>query len=277
MARRVRASRLCQIEPVGKEQRLADQVALVTGSTAGLGAAIARRFASEGAWVVITGRDTDRGAAVAAECNTLGPGAAFIPTDLTDEGATTAMVGGAVSRFGHLTTVVNNAMACDALGEDGPVGQLSTAAWEATFRVNTTAAFWVCRSAVHHLSEGGGGSIVNISSRAATRATPNLAAYAASKGALEALTRSIATDYAAVGVRCNAISPGYVVHEGRDADLTDERRTQLEAMHLTRLATPDDVASAAVWLASDEAENVTGTVLPLDGGSSSTARASGFG
>lgn len=262
---------------MGRAQRLADQVTLVTGSTAGLGAAIARRFASEGAWVVITGRDTDRGVAVAAECNTLGPGAAFIPTDLTDEGATTAMVGGAVSRFGRLTTVVNNAVACDALGEDGPVGELSTAAWEATFRVNATATFWVCRAAVHHLQESGGGSIINVSSRAATRATPKLAAYAASKGAVEALTRSIATDYADHGIRCNAIAPGYVVHEGRDADLTDARRAALEAMHLTRLSTPDDVASAAVWLASDEAATVTGIVLPVDGGSSSTARAASFG
>jgi NAD(P)-dependent dehydrogenase (short-subunit alcohol dehydrogenase family) len=260
-----------------REQRLADQVALVTGSTAGLGATIARRFAAEGAWVVVTGRDTDRGAAMAAECNTLGPGAAFIPTDLTDEGATTAMVGAAVSRFGRLSVVVNNAVACDSLGEDGPVGELSTAAWEAIFRVNATAAFWVCRAAVHHLSEAGGGSILNVSSRAASRATPNLAAYAASKGALEALTRSVATDYAPQGIRCNALAPGYVLHEGRDADLTDERRAQLEAMHLTRLSTPDDVASAAVWLASDEAETITGIVLPIDGGSSTTARTATFG
>jgi NAD(P)-dependent dehydrogenase (short-subunit alcohol dehydrogenase family) len=262
---------------MGREQRLEGQVALVTGSTSGLGAAIARRFAAEGAQVVITGRDAGRGSAIAEECNTKGPGAAFVPTDLADEGATTAMVGAAVARFGRLTCVVNNAVAVDALGEDGPVGQLSTAAWTATFRVNATAAFWVCRAAVHHLAEAGGGSILNISSRAAARATPNLAAYAASKGALEALTRSIATDYASSGIRCNALSPGYVLHETRDAGMTPERRQQLEAMHLTRLSTPEDVASAAVWLSSDEAATVTGVVLPVDGGSSTAARASGFG
>lgn len=262
---------------MGREQRLEGQTALITGSTAGLGAAIARRFASEGAQVVITGRDTNRGSALAEECNTKGPGAAFIPTDLTDEGATTAMVGAAVARFGQLTCVINNAVAVDALGEDGPVGQLSTAAWLATFRVNATATFWVCRAAVHHLVESGGGSILNISSRAASRATPNLAAYAASKGAVEALTRSIATDYADAGIRCNAIAPGYVLHEQRDAELTPERRRQLEAMHLTRLTTADDVASAAVWLSSDEASTITGVILPVDGGSSTAARAATFG
>lgn len=260
-----------------QEPRLSGQVALITGSTAGLGAAIARRFAAEGAQVVITGRDAGRGAAVAGDCERLGPGAAFIPADLSDEGSATALVGAAAARFDRLTTVVNNAVACDSMGQDAPVGDLSTEAWEGVLRVNATAAFWVCRAAVHRLIEAGGGSITNISSRAATRATPGLAAYAASKGALEALTRSIATDYAAAGIRCNALAPGYVLHDERDADLTEERRAQLEAMHLTRLATADDVAAAAVWLASADAEIITGAVIPIDGGSSTAARASSFG
>jgi NAD(P)-dependent dehydrogenase (short-subunit alcohol dehydrogenase family) len=262
---------------MGDAQRLSGQVALITGSTAGLGAAIARRFAAEGAQVVVTGRDAARGAAVAEQCGKLGPGAAFIPADLADEGSATAMVGAAVARFDRLTTVVNNAVACDSMADDAPVGELSTAAWEGVLRVNVTAAFWVCRAAVHRLVEAGGGSITNISSRAASRATPGLAAYAASKGALEALTRSIATDYADAGIRCNALAPGYVLHEERDAGISAGRRAQLEAMHLTRLATPQDVAAAAVWLASPEAEVVTGAVIPIDGGSSTAARAAAFG
>jgi NAD(P)-dependent dehydrogenase (short-subunit alcohol dehydrogenase family) len=122
----------------------------------------------------------------------------------------------------------------------------------------------------------GRGSIVNVSSRAADRGTPGRAAYAASKGALNALTRSIAVDYAAAGVRCNAISPGYVLNDVRDADISDADRSRREAMHLTRLATADDIAWAAVWLASRESEVVTGIVLPVDGGSTS-ARAAVLG
>lgn len=264
--------------------RLVDQVALVTGSTGGLGAELAVAFAAEGADVVVTGRDAGRGPRVAARCRDAGTGAAaFIPADLTDEGSTTAMVGAAASRFGRLTVVVNSAVASDAVGDDARCADLSTSAWEAALLVNATAAFWVCRAAIHRLVEAGGGAILNISSRAASHATPGLAAYAASKGALEALTRSIATDHAADGIRCNAIAPGYVRHAVRDADLdagTPEattRRARLEAMHLTRLVEPADVAAAAVWLCSPEAEAVTGLVLPLDGGSTNVARATSFG
>src|SRR5205085_1651671 len=111
---------------------------------------------------------------------------------------------------------------------------------------------------------------VNVSSRAAQRASRGLSAYSASKGALEALTRSIAVDHAEHSIRCNTVSPGFVLNERRDADVSDERRRQLEAMHLTRLGQPLDVAYAALYLASREAEFVTGIVLPVDGGSSTT-------
>ena len=114
----------------------------------------------------------------------------------------------------------------------------------------------------------GHGSIVNLSSRAASRAVRGLAGYISAKGALEALTRSIAVDEAAHGVRCNAISPGYVRNEKRDAGMTPEERARREAMHLLGLGSADDVAYAAVYLASRESRWLTGSVLPLDGGSS---------
>jgi NAD(P)-dependent dehydrogenase (short-subunit alcohol dehydrogenase family) len=125
-----------------------------------------------------------------------------------------------------------------------------------------------CRRVRRHLRASGRGAIVNISSRAATRAARGFAAYTAAKGGLEALTRSIAVDEARHGVRCNAISPGYVLNERRDADLSDEERTRRQAMHLLGLGTADDVAHAAVYLASQESRWLTGSVLPLDGGSS---------
>ena len=250
--------------------RLTGEIALVTGSTAGIGRAIAVEFAAQGARVVVTGRDEERGEAVTAAARKAGEptggDAEFIAAELGDEPACAGLVQGAAALFGGLTVLVNNA--AGGAGHDGPVGELDTAAWEATLRVNLTAPMWLCRAAVPLMIDAGHGSIVNISSRQGERASAGLAAYIASKGGLNALTRSIAVDYAIHHIRCNTISPGYVLNDRRDADLTDERRAGLEGMHLTRLGRAADVASAAVYLASRESELVTGVNLPLDGGSS---------
>ena len=251
--------------------RLAGETALVTGSTAGIGLAVARRFALEGARVVVTGRDATRGKAVADE---IGDAAVFLAADLASEDETTALVARAADAFGSLTVLVNNAVTADAV--DAVAGAVTTEAWDAILRVNLTAPLWLTRATIPHMIAAGHGSIVNVSSRAAVRATPALAAYVASKGGLNALTRSIAVDYAAAGIRANTISPGYVLNERRDAHLSDERRARLEGMHLTRLALADDVAHAAVYLASRESEVVTGTDLALDGGST-IARGLAFG
>jgi NAD(P)-dependent dehydrogenase (short-subunit alcohol dehydrogenase family) len=247
--------------------RLQGEVALVTGSTAGIGRAIARRFGMEGARVVVSGRDPGRGNAAVAEIEDLGGEAVFLPADLAAEGACEVLVGAVRERFGTLTVLVNNAVASTA-GRDGPVDQIETASWEAIFRVNVTAPMQLARAAIPLMREAGHGSIINISSRAGHRASKGLSAYVASKGALNALTRSIAVDFAPDGIRCNTISPGYVINERRDADLTPERRAHLQGMHLTRLGEADDVAYAAVYLASHESDFLTGILLPLDGGGS---------
>jgi NAD(P)-dependent dehydrogenase (short-subunit alcohol dehydrogenase family) len=122
---------------------------------------------------------------------------------------------------------------------------------------------------VPHMTAAGHGSIVNVSSRAASHGTPGHTAYSAAKGALEALTRSVAVDYAKAGIRCNAVRPGYVLHERRDAGADDARITQIASAQLTRPVTAADVASACLWLASGESGGVTGLVLPVDGGSTS--------
>ncbi len=249
--------------------RLRGEIAVVTGSTAGIGRAIAVEFAAQGARVVVSGRDRERGAAAVAAARkaaSTGDGyAAFVPAELTDEDACSALVNATVEQFGGLTVLVNNAAGA---GDDGAVTDLATSAWEEILRVNLTAPMWLCRAALPHMRAAGHGAIVNISSRQGERASRGLAAYIASKGGLNALTRSIAVDYAADNIRCNTISPGYVLNERRDADLTDERRARLEAMHLTRLGRAADVAHAAVYLASRESELLTGVNLPLDGGSS---------
>jgi NAD(P)-dependent dehydrogenase (short-subunit alcohol dehydrogenase family) len=242
--------------------RLTGETALVTGSTTGIGKAIARRFAAEGAAVIVTGRDSVRGQRVASAA---GGRTAFVAADLADPGAADALVAAAIDRFGALSIVVNNAASA---AHDGPVADLSDEQWQAIIAVDLLAPARVCRAAMPHLRACGHGAIVNISSRVASRAAPGLAAYTAAKGGLEALTRSIAVDEAPHGVRCNAISPGYVLNEVRDAQITDEERARREAMHLIGLGTGEDVALAAVYLASRESRWLTGVVLPLDGGSS---------
>jgi NAD(P)-dependent dehydrogenase (short-subunit alcohol dehydrogenase family) len=256
--------------------RMAGEVALVTGSTAGLGSEIARVFAREGAQVVVTGRDHDRGSAIVAAIESHGGTACFVAGDLSDEAVCAELITAAVDRFGALTVLVNNAVNTGVDRTDGPVTRVDTATWERTLRVNLLAVAWLCRAAIPEMRRAGRGAIVNVSSKAAVRGTPGLAAYSASKGALEALTRSIAMDHAADNVRCNAIGLGYVLNDRRDADLDDERRARLAEMHLTRVGTASDGAYAALYLASRESEFVTGITLPVDGGST-TARARWLG
>jgi NAD(P)-dependent dehydrogenase (short-subunit alcohol dehydrogenase family) len=201
-----------------------------------------------------------------AEITEAGGAAQFVAADLHDEAACTAVVDETAARLGGLTVLVNNAAGGDA--RDAPVAELTTEAWEAILRVDLTAPMWCARAAIPHLRAAGHGAIVNISSRQAERASPGLAAYVAAKSGLNGLTRAIAVEEAAHHIRCNTISPGYVLNERRDAEIAPEQRDRYQAMHLTRLGVASDVAHAVVYLASRESEFVTGINLQLDGGSS---------
>jgi NAD(P)-dependent dehydrogenase (short-subunit alcohol dehydrogenase family) len=245
---------------------MAGEKALVTGSTAGIGREIALEFGRQGAAVVVTGRDTERGAAAVADITGAGGRAVFVAADLGSESECERLVTDAAAALGGLTVLVNNAAGGGAT--DGAIADLTTEAWESILRVDLTAPFWLARAAIPHMRTAGHGAIVNISSRQGERASRNLAAYVTAKGGMNALTRAIAVDYAADNIRCNTISPGYVLNDRRDADITDERKARFEGMHLTRLGVAADVAHAAVYLASAESEFVTGVNLQLDGGSS---------
>ena len=248
--------------------RLQGELALVTGSTSGIGAAIATRFAAEGASVIVTGRDEDRAKFVVATITAGGGTAHSVLADVGDESQCVRLVAESAARLGGLTVLVNNAVASIVDEHDGAVADLTTTAWDASLRVNLSAPMWLCRAAIPLMRAAGRGSIVNISTRQAERASKGYAAYIASKAGLNGLTRAIAVDEAQHGIRCNTVSPGYVLNERRDAEITPERRARLEAMHLTRLGQADDVAYACVYLASRESEFLTGVNLPLDGGGS---------
>ena len=251
--------------------RMAGELALVTGATSGIGRAIAIEFAAEGAQVVVHGRDQGRGQDVVDAANDAGRGtdgrAVFIGAELSGESACELLIADTAAQLGGLTVLVNNAVGVSA-GRDSTVGEMSTAYWEDALRVNLTAPMILCRAALPHMLDAGHGAIINVSSRQAERPSAGLAAYAASKGGLNALTRVLAMEYAAHNIRANTLSPGFIVNTRRDADMPPERRARVEGMHLTRLGEARDAAFAAVYLASRESEFLTGINLQLDGGSS---------
>lgn len=256
---------------MGTGGRLEGKVAVVTGSTRGIGRATALRFAREGARVVVTGRSEDDGRVVEAEIRDAGGDATFVRTDLAREDDVVAMVRAAVDRYGGLTTLVNNAAPTELMGPgrlDRRVTELENDAWDSIMLVALKAVVWCCKYAIPAMIEAGGGAIVNISSAASLLGTPGLDTYTASKGALNALTRSLAVEYAADGIRANAIASGMVLSSEGAWKLMEDPVIggATRAMHLTRLGVPDDIANVALFLASDEAGFVTGAVIPVDGG-----------
>lgn len=249
--------------------RLAGKVAIVTGATKGIGRVIAATMAAEGAKVVVAGRTAKRGEDVAASIRAAGGEAVFVPADVAEEADVIRLVDTAVETYGSLTTLVNNAASTDLLEKsDDVVTKVTLEAWERVVRVTLTGAWLMSKYAIARMAEGGGGAIVNISSDAAARPMPGLAAYAAAKAGLNSLTRSIAVECAPLGIRANTIQTGLILppHAVGLFEADPVLGARLRGSHLTRLGRREDIAEGVVYLASDAAAFVTGALLPIDGG-----------
>ncbi|MDR7267437.1 NAD(P)-dependent dehydrogenase (short-subunit alcohol dehydrogenase family) [Pelomonas saccharophila] len=247
--------------------RLQGKVALVTGSTQGIGKAIARLFVAEGAKVILNGLAADEalGAALVQELGE--ENALFIATDIADEAAVRAMAAHGAERFGTINVLINNA-GMDVFAE--PLA-MTTAQWQRCFAVDLDGAMHCSRAVLPGMLEQGGGSIVNVASVHGHRIIPNAFPYPVAKHALIGMTKALGIQYAAHNIRVNSISPGLILSERVVEWLArspEDARRQVELLPPKRIGEPVEVAYTALFLASDEARFINATDILIDGGRS---------
>jgi len=245
--------------------RLVNKVAIVTGAGSGIGRACALALAREGASVTLVGRRQDRLEAAAEQ---IGKSALVVSADVGIKADIDRLVAQTVARFGGLHVLMNNAGVLHA----GTCEQITEQQWDATFTVNVRGLWLLSRAVLPAMRRVGGGSIINMASVLGINGARKRAAYAASKGAVIQLTKCMAIDHAADGIRVNAICPGFVETEltadviRKAPDPEASRRERTAAHPIGRLGQPEDIVGLAVYLASEESAWVTGAVLAVDGG-----------
>jgi NAD(P)-dependent dehydrogenase (short-subunit alcohol dehydrogenase family) len=242
-------------------------VVLITGGITGIGRATAVAFAKNGAKVVVAGRRDEAGKALVRELHTFGSEAEFVNADVRQEDDVRNMVDETVARFGRLDIAVNNAA---TEGAAGPITEQTAESFAATFETNVLGVLLSVKHEVRAMRAQGSGSIINISSTYGHRGAAGASLYAASKHAVEGLTKSAALETAASGVRVNAVAPGPTDTGMLDRFTgTAERKAALaSAVPLGRAGRPEEIARAIVFLASDAASFVTGQIVAVDGGKS---------
>lgn len=246
------------------QRALQGRVAIVTGASRGIGAATARAFAAGGAAVVLAARDEHALRAIEAEITAAGGHALAIPTDVSDPGAVKRLVEGTLAAYGRLDAAFNNA--AGGGHPPTPLADVSVEEFDSAYAINLRGVFLAMKYEIPAMLATGGGSIVNMSSTAGLEAVAGLAAYASTKHGIIGLTKVAALDYAESGIRVNALAPGPILTDRLEQAGTEMQRQAGLAMPMRRVGRPDEVASAVVWLCSDEASFITGATLPIDGG-----------
>ncbi len=240
---------------------LSDRVALVTGASRGIGRAIARQLAAQGAYVVAAARG-DHANPVAAEIAQAGGKAEAISLDVTEDGSAEAALAGVLERHGRIDILVNNA----GIARDQLMLRLKREDWNAVLTTNLTAAFSLTQAALKPMIRQRRGRIISISSVVGQAGNPGQANYAASKAGLIGFTKAVALEVASRGITVNVVAPG-LVETDMTREIAEQAREQWESrIPLRRLGKPDDVAAAVCFLASDEASYITGQVLAVNGG-----------
>jgi NAD(P)-dependent dehydrogenase (short-subunit alcohol dehydrogenase family) len=248
------------------DHRLHGRNALVTGATSNIGRAIALAYGAAGAHVAVSGRDPDRGAAVVAEVRAAGGRADFVPADLDGSPERSrALADAATTVLGHVDVLVNNA----GVYPNGTTLTTDEDMFDRIFAVNVKAPYFLTAALVPAMAERGGGVVVNIGSWIARLGVPSGSAYSASKGAVETLTRAWSAEFGPAGIRVNAVSPGVVADPG--SELARLAVGMMRGTPADAVGRPEAIAAAAVYLASDEAAFVHGTVLDVDGGRTGVA------
>jgi NAD(P)-dependent dehydrogenase (short-subunit alcohol dehydrogenase family) len=254
------------------QRRFDGRVAIVTGGGKGIGRAIARRLAAEGAAVAICGREPNALDGVSQAIETAGGRSMAETVDVSDQAAVDRFVGRTLERFGAVDVLVNNAglTAMSAIGFENAI-DMSVAEWQRVLDINLSGAFYASRAAGAAMRERKRGAIVNISSVHAHRPNAMTPHYDAAKAAMEALTRSSALYLGRFGIRVNAVAPGPIAvwdesADGPDVYTPEMREAQRRSTALGRNGTPDEIAAVVAFLASDEASYVTGATIVADGG-----------
>ena len=246
--------------------RLQGKVAIVTGSTSGIGIGIAKLYAAEGAKVVICGRRAEKGQAVVDEIVKAGGEASYHFMDITDTASIESLMKDTVEKYGKIDILVNNA--ANVALKDGRVDELTVEMWDAIFQSDMRGTFYTTKCALPYMQKNeNGGSIVNIGSMASCAGDLGSTAYACAKAGVDMLTQSVALQYGKSNIRCNCVRPGLIVTPQNEAHVPQALKDIfLSNIMVNRYGCPEDIGHLCVYLGSDESSYVTGQIMTVDGG-----------